>query len=395
VNQPSLRLFPRRRAVPLAALAAGAAGVAASFVLLPVRTWANVLVGGFYLVSLGLAALLFLATQRLAGARWSAGLRRPAEALALVLLPAAVLLALVWLGRTELYPWSRPGAFAGASAIGGKAIYLRVPFVGVRMLVALAAWCLFAWLFRRASLAQDREPARALAHHRRLQRLAAAFAPVFALTFTTGVYDWLLSLEPSWSSTLFAGYVFAGTFVQGIAAVTLVTVVLRTRGLLGGIADGERLHDLGKMLFAFATFWAYLWLSQLLLVWYADIPEEVTHYALRTRGAWAPQFWLNLAANWAVPFLLLLSARAKRDPRVLAATSLLLLAGRWLDLHLLVLPAVAPAPALGLPELSTATACGALAFVVVARALARAPLVPVHDPLLARVRVAEPEPEPA
>lgn len=374
---------PAWRRLALGVLAASAAGLAVSFARWPARAFVSLLVDGFWLLSLGLSALLFLATQRLSGARWSAGLRRIPEALAAVLPAGAALVLLVWPGRTALYPWSRPGAFAGAAAGAGKATYLAPGFVAVRMAVAALAWCAFAWAFRRASLDQDREPRRRAVHERRLVRVAAAFVPAFALTFTTGVYDWLVSVDPRWFSTLFAPYVFAGTFVQGMAAVTLLALVLRTRGPLRGEVGRPQLHDLGKLMFAFSTFWAYLWLCQYLLIWYGDIPDEVTHYLLRTRPPWSPLFFASFALNWAAPFVLLLSARAKTSPRVLAAAALLLLAGRWLDLELLVAPAVLPGPALGLPELSMAGACAALGALAVSRALSRAPLVPVNDPWLA------------
>ena len=131
--------------------------------------------------------------------------------------------------RTALYPWSRPGAFAHAPEIAGKARYLTTPFVFARIAIVFAAWLLFARAFRRASLAQDRVAGAALRMHQRLDRLGAGFIVVFALTITLAAYDWLASLDPSWSSTMFAVYVFAGAFVQGIAAITLATVTLMRR----------------------------------------------------------------------------------------------------------------------------------------------------------------------
>ena len=384
-SEPSLELSRKHRALPWLAVASGAIAAVVGLQSSPQRTWANLLLDGFWLLSVAVSAMFFIATQRLSGARWSAGLRRVAEAFALAMPLVAALLVALYFGRESLFPWSRPGAFEHAPAFAGKATYLRTPLAFARMAAAVLCWILFAWLFRRASLAQDREPHASLAHHLRLNRYSAAFVVVFAVTFTTSAYDWLISLDPEWFSTMFAVYVFAGAFVQGIAAVALATIALKQRGLLG--VSERQLHDLGKMLFAFATFWAYLWVCQYLLVWYGNMPDEVTHYAVRTRGPWLPLFALNLIVNWAIPFTVLLPARAKVSARALEGVSALLLCGRWLDLYLLVMPPVSTAPRFGLLEIAIAAGFAGLLYLAFVHALARAPLVPIHDPVLAEERV--------
>ena len=384
-SEPSLELSRKHRALSWLAVASGAAAVVVGLQSSPRRTWANLLLDGFWLLSVAVSAMFFIATQRLSGARWSAGLRRVAEAFALAMPLAAAVVVALYFGREWLFPWARPGAFEHAPAFAGKATYLRTPFAFARMAGTVLCWILFAWLFRRASLAQDREPHASLAHHRRLNRYSAAFVVVFAVTFTTSAYDWLISLDPEWFSTMFAVYVFAGAFVQGIAAVALATIVLKQRRLLE--VSERQLQDLGKLLFAFATFWAYLWVCQYLLVWYGNIPDEVTHYAVRTRGPWLPLFALNLVVNWAIPFTVLLPARAKANARVLEGVSVLLLCGRWLDLYLLVMPPISTAPRIGVLEIAIAAGYAALLYLAFVHALARAPLVPVHDPVLAQERV--------
>src|SRR3954462_781447 len=163
------------RLLPLLAVAASAAVAIRGSRSDPQRTWANLLLDTFYLLSLGVSALLFLATQRLAGARWSLGLRGIPEALTSILPVAALLLVPLYCGREWIFPGSGAGAFDGAPALAGKAVYLRVPFAFARMAIAVSSWTLFAWLFRRTSRLQDQDPDRAVAHHRRLGRVAAAF----------------------------------------------------------------------------------------------------------------------------------------------------------------------------------------------------------------------------
>jgi hypothetical protein len=375
----SLRSHP----VAAALAAIGAATLGIGLLTDPARTWPNVLLSGFYVLTLAISATFFLATQRLTGARWSASLRRIPEAFMLTLPVAAALMLLLFFGRETVFPWTHPGFFAHDSAIAGRVVYLKAPFVFLRMGLVLAAWGLFAWLFRRSSLQQDRAPGLSLALHHRLNKYAAAFVLVFAISFTLGAYDWLISLDPRWFSTMFAVYAFAGTFVQGIAAVTLAAIILRQRNLLRGAISQRQLHDLGIMLFAFTVFWMYIWTCQYLLIWYGNIPEEVTHYVVRTNGGWLPLFALNPILNWVVPFVGLMSVRAKRNPLILGGVCVVLLLGHWLDLYLLILPALWPAPRLGLPEIFIAAGCMAAAYLVFIRRLASAPLVPVNDPILA------------
>jgi hypothetical protein len=208
------------------------------------------------------------------------------------------------------------------------------------------------------------------------------FAPLFALTFSLATVDWLMSLDPRWFSTLYAVYTFAGLLQLALALVTLATVLLRERGLLADVADGDRLHDLGKLLFAFSCFWAYLWLCQYLLVWYGDLPEEVGHYEERTRGPWLAPFLLNPVLNWIVPFVALLTREAKRRPRTLKRVCVLLLVGRWLDLYLAIAPELWGAPRLGALEVGVAAGYAGLLLLLTMRGLARAPLVPRADPCL-------------
>lgn len=382
-NVPALKIPSRSLALAVVLVILG--GIASIYGVRtdPQRTWPHLLLNGFYIVSLGISAAFFLATQRATGARWSAALRRIPEAFMMVLPVASILMTLLFLERQNFFPWSRPGAFEHVVGYAGKVSYLQAPWVLGRIIAVFLVWTIFVLLFRRVSLAQDRKPEMGLAAHERLTRYAVLFVPVFAITFTIAAYDWLISLDPSWFSTMFAFYVFIGVFVQGIAAVTLAAVQLKKRQLKSVITD-RHLHDLGKMLLAFTTFWAYIWVCQYLLIWYGNIPEEVTHYMPRTNGTWLPLFALNVLANWVVPFVVLLSSRTKRNAKVLVSICTLLLLGHWVDLYLLVMPNFSPAgPRLGVVELSIAAGYLALAYLLFINSLARAPLTPLHDPILA------------
>jgi len=361
----------RSRRAAWAIVAAGTAAAAAGLVLDPQRTWADLLVNGYYMLALALAGVVFVALQHLCGAAWSANMRRVAEAMTAALPAAALLMLALFFGRGTLYA-------AHVDLPSPKGWYLATPFFFGRMALFVAAWTAFAWSMRRTSLRQDRDGAGA--HHRRLVRLSAAFLVVFAVSFSLASFDWLMTLTRNWSSTIFAIYAFAGLLAGGVAAMTLTTVLLLERGYLADVVNEHHLHDLGKLLFAFSTFWAYIWLSQYLLIWYGNLPEETPYYLVRTSGAWIVPFLLNVAVNWLVPFLALMPRESKRNRQVLKWIAIVVLAGRWLDLYIAVMPVLFPSPAVHALDLAIAAGCAAAFFLLVTRALAAAPLVPLNNP---------------
>lgn len=388
MTQTASILVPKRiRNMAVFLLLVGIISAVYGVIFAPERAWPNLLLNGFYIASAGVSAMFFLAAQRATGARWSASLRRVPEAFLPILPLAAVLMLALFFGRHVLYSWSNPGAMAAEPAIAGKLRYLQPPWVFTRMVIVLVTWMVFARLFRRASVHQDMHPELGMVLHEKMTRHAVAFIPVFALTFTLAAFDWLISADPKWFSTMYAVYVFAGTFVQGIAAITLAVVLLKEHGPMKDTVSDHQLHDLGKMLFAFSTFWAYIWVCQYLLIWYGNIPEEVSHYVTRTNGPWIYLFALNLLVNWVVPFLVLISVRAKCTSKVLKRIAVVLLCGHWLDLYLLVMPSVWKAPRIGFTEIAIGAGCIALLFLVFVQTLKKASLVPLNDPILAFERL--------
>ena len=280
-------------------------------------------------------------------------------------------------------PWYGHAPESSGGWIGFKQAWLSYPFFLGRAVVFLAVWLLFSWSIRRNSERQDQRSGMALTRNN--IRLSVAFLVVFGVTFWLATTDWIMSLEPHWGSTIFGIYQFAGMFVSGLALVSLLTLGLRGASpLRQGVGDTQLL-DLGRMIVAFATFWGYIWFSQFMLIWYANLSEETPYMVLRSNAAWGGLFIANLLLNWAIPFLLLLPRANKMNPRTLATASVIVLVGRCVDLYLMVLPPFSPTrswPTLWDWVVLAAVASGLL-LVTLRSFFAREPL-PVGDPYLLR-----------
>ncbi|MCL4811819.1 MAG: hypothetical protein KJ061_04995 [Vicinamibacteraceae bacterium] len=333
---------------------AGVAGAVAGLVHDPARTWAGILIASFGTLAAGLGGLFFVALNRVCGATWDLAFRGVPATFAAAIPVGAAGLALVFVFAPWLYPWM---AEAG-HLTGFKAVWLSQGFFYVRAAVYVALWLVFAAVLvgrtRQIAIDPSSDDARAT------RAPATAFLIVFALTFWLASVDWIMSLEPHWYSTIFGVYHFAGAFASTLALLVLALMWLRRQGLASHTITDAHFHDLGTLLFAFSTFWMYIWFSQYMLMWYSNIPEEATYYVRRREGAWLTLFYLNVGLNWVVPFLVLLFRRAKRG-RVLAAVAAIVVAGRALDLYTMIWPAiVAGGPRVGLCELGPLAAAAGL-----------------------------------
>jgi hypothetical protein len=375
------RLVPLRRWMQFAT-AGGAIVLVLGLWLAPQRAWPDLLLGSFAMVCLGLAGLFFVALQYASGAVWSIALRRVGEAMSSALPAGAAGILLVLIAHPALYPWYGKTWANPESYTAFKQAWLSYPFFLVRAVMYVALWIGFARAMRRNSRRQDVEGGMALS--RSNTRLATAFIVVFGVTFWLASTDWVMSLEPEWSSTIFGIYHFSGMFLAGLAAVALLAVGLRRAGPLRRCVNDSHFLDLGRLIVAFSTFWAYIWFSQYMLIWYANLSEETPYMVLRTSSGWGKLFVWNLLLNWALPFLLLLPRANKMNPRTLCAASILVLLGRVTDLYLMVIPPFAPAsPWPAVWDVATlALVSGGFVLLTLSSFFSAAP-VPMGDPLLA------------
>jgi len=330
----------RNKMIALGMIAVGLVSVIAQFATHHEQTWANLLWNNFIFLALGLGATFFLAVQYVAEVGWSAVIKRPLEAMGQSLPVAGLIMILILVfGGHSLYHWMDDGITDPNSPnydkiIAGKSAFLNPAFFWVRVLLYFVIWSYFARLFRANSLKID--AGEGTTAYLRNRKMAAAFLVLFAVTESTMSWDFIMSIETHWFSTLFAWYTFAGLFVTSIAALAFIVTYLKHRGYLQEVNE-HHLHDIGKFMFAFSVFWTYLWFAQFMLIWYSNIPEEVTYFMLRQdhyRGIWLAAFFINFIA----PFLILMTRDAKRKKYLLMFMSIIIFIGHWMDFYIMTIP---------------------------------------------------------
>lgn len=365
----------------LLAAAVGIAGCVAGFFIDREQLLRSYLVGHLYWLGIALGCLAIGMLHHLSRGAWGLVVRRVLEAATRTLPALAVLFVPVLFGLSDLYVWARPDAVAADELLQHKQPYLNPGFFIGRTVFYFAAWILVAWLLNRMSLAQDRTGEPRLA--RRMQVVSAPGLGLYALTATFASFDWLMSLDPHWYSTIYGVYFVGGHGLSAFAFLSVVALYLSRREPLSRALAPRHFHDYGKLMLAFVMLWAYFAFSQFLIIWSGNLPGEITFYLARLAGGWQ---WVGLAlvvAHFALPFVLLLSRSLKRRGRTLAAVALLVLVMRWVDLHWQVAPVFAPGSiTFHWLDPAAVLAVGGLWVALFARELGRRPLLPVNAPYL-------------
>lgn len=340
------------------------------------------LVSFLFFLSLGLGALFFVLIQYASQGGWGIVLRRIGETIFATLPVMAALFLPVWLGLHDLYEWSHAGAAEHDALLRWKAPYLNETFFLIRAALYFGCWSFIALLYYRGSRGQDATGNPAVSA--RLRRLAGPAIIVLALTQTFASIDWIMSLTPHWYSTIFGVYFFAGSFVGFIALLSVVAVMLRRARLLDTLISAEHLHDIGKFLFAFTAFWAYIAFSQFFLMWYANIPEETIWFKARMEGSWLTVSLVLMAGHFVVPFFYLMGRAVKRRGSTLAIGGAWLLAMHFLDLYWQVMPTLHPEGIRpSLLDVAALLAVGGCFVAATGWLMRRQALVPLRDPRLA------------
>ncbi len=351
------------------------------------RVYANLWINNVYFAGVALIGIFFVAIQYVTQAGWSAGFKRIPLAFGNWLPIAGILMLVIWLVAShDLFHWTHEELYIEGGPhydeiIAGKRVYLNTPFFLARTIIYFSLWYLFFRWIRKEMIAEDLDGSPR--HWKKLIGISAGFIVIFAVSSSMSAWDWILSIDTHWYSTMIGWYVFASWFVTGLAFITLITIYLKERGYLS-IVNENHLHDLGKFVFGFSIFWAYLWVSQFLLIYYANIPEESVYFVERlTSDQYAPVFYVILIMNFFFPFLALMTRDAKRHTIFLKIVCSVVIIGHWLDFYLMVTPGtLKESGGFGFLEIGMAMVFGVAFLFVVLSGLAKMPLIAKNHPLL-------------
>jgi hypothetical protein len=353
------------------------------------RLLTNGLINAFFFFAIALGALFFLTLQYATETGWYASVKRVIEGVAGVLpygmgLLALILLIITLMDGAHIYIWMDPETTNPAShhydeIIEGKSAYLNKIFFWIRTIVYLATYYIFWNGFRKRSLEEDRIGGTEL--HFKNYRKGATFLVFFAVFSSTSAWDWIMSIDVHWFSTLFGWYTFAGMWCSAMTVIVLTTIYLKKLGYLERVNDSH-IHDIGKWTFATSFLWSYLFFSQFMLIWYANIGEEVTYYQMRMENFKVLYFTMFLI-NFAFPMLILMSRDAKRNYGVLTFVGIIILIGHWTDVYLMISAGSLGANAkIGFLEVGLLLLCAGLFIRILLNNLSKAPLMPVNHPFL-------------
>lgn len=319
----------------------------------------------------------FVAVHKIADSGWQSSLMRIPESFTDYIVVSAVLMFLIFFGMHDIYHWTHTDHLD--EILLGKTPYLNMPFFFIRMFVYFAAWIGLSYMIRKISIKTDFDPD--LRYYSKSRVYAAIFVVVFAVTSSTSSWDWLLSIDAHWFSTMYGWYIFSGMLVTSLAAITLILLYLMKKGYMQHITQSH-LHDMGKYLFAFSIMWAYLWFVQFLFIWYANIPEETAYFVQRLEH-YPVLFYLNIIVNLALPFFVLMTRGSKMRYSILVPVAIIILIGHWLDWYLCIMPgSVGNNASIGFLEIGMTIGYAGLFLFVVFRSLTKASLVPVNHPFL-------------
>lgn len=351
--------------------------------------WANILIVGYFFLIISLAALFFVAVQYIANAGWSAAIKRIPEAI-YTFVPVAFLMVIIVLlvAKNDLYHWAHyehqhlgPKDAGYDPILAGKSGFLNSGMLIGFPAVLVILWFLIGRKLRALSVHEDHAEKGTVTFFKKSIRWSAVFAVLYG--FTISIIAWLImmSIDAHWYSTIFGVYNFATGWVTSLTVITLFIIYLKSRGYLKLVSD-EHIHDMGKFMFAFSIFWTYIWLSQYLLIWYAQIPEEMYYYQIRFED-YKFNFLVNVFLNFLCPFLILMMRNAKRNKTVLTIAGTILILGHYNDVWLMVMPGVfGPGMRIGFLEIGLLLLVGGIFTFWVLQALTKRGLVPVNHPYI-------------
>lgn len=380
-------ISPKLRIFSIALVIIGIAALIIGFQSDPGRTWANYLINNYYFISLSIGAMFFMAIQYITQSGWSSMFKRIPEAMGSYMPYAGVLMLIfVILGAHSVYHWTHHEAVETDALLMHKSPYLNMPFFIIRYVIIFGAWIFFIGFLRKLSVNEDLNGG--LTYFHKSEYYSKVFIFVLALTFSAGTFDWIMSIDAHWFSTLFAMKNFVSAFLHGSAVVMVIVILLHLQGYFPKL-NKAHLQDFSKYMFILGIMWAYMWFSQYLLIWYANMPEETVYYQIRASSEWRGLFYVNVILNWLFPFLFLMLNKIARNMNALLITAAVLIVGMWVDLYLQIMPGstISETTPVGLNSIGFIEIGMFLGFLgififVVTRSLSKANIIPENHPYL-------------
>jgi len=356
------------------------------------RFWASLLQNSVFFLLVVNASMFFICATTLAWGGWQMAFRRVPEAISAVVpvigvICGAILLAIAFGDNHTIYHWTDTHHVAEDPILNHKKGFLNKGFFAAATVLTIVLWSVLGWKMRQLSRSLDAKPLATVEERKKYiwnnTVWAAVYIVVFSLTVMSSIpWLWLMSIDAHWYSTMYSWYTFASSFVSGMALIALFVVFLKNNGYLE-YTNNEHLHDIGKFMFAFSVFWTYLWFSQFMLIWYANIPEETIYFQPRAHGIYKGIFWLMFIINFIAPLLILMTRDAKRNYGTITFMALLIIFGHWLDFYQMVFPAVSPQKVpMILYDFGVALGFVGLIMFVTGRALSKAPLLAKNHPFV-------------
>ncbi len=351
----------------------------------PQLAWANYLVVNYYFLSLSMGGVFFFVLQSISQSGWSSAFQRVSEAMMSYTLFAGIFFLLLFFGVNDIYHWAHKEAVALDPLLQHKSAFLNVPFFVVRMFIYFILWIVLIRKLRSISLSGDMtDPADMngiLALFNKSELYSKIFIFILAITFSLAAFDWIMSVDPHWYSTIFALKNLAAAFLHGVSVLTLIVFILHKRGYFPFL-NKYHMHDFARYIFMLSIVWGYFWFAQFMIIWYGNIPEETTYYFVRWKEGWKVLFFLEIILNWAVPFMILLPVKASRNMTAIVIVIICLIIGQYVDLYVQVIPGTTGLLRFGLVEAGLFLGFAGLFAFIVATALSKAKLIPSNHPYL-------------
>lgn len=358
------------------------------------RVWSNLWLNSVFFTGISVMGIFFVCVQYVAWAGWSVAVKRIPEAYGSFLPFAAVAVIGTFLvGHHDLFHWTHHELYEKFingkpnpeydSIIAGKSGYLNMPFFMTRMILYFVLWYGMWYLIRKQSEQEDKIGGDSFFH--RSGYLAAGFLIIWGVTSSTSAWDWVMSIDTHWFSTMFGWYVFASWWVTCLASIALIVILLKENGYLQAVNENH-IHDLGKFVFAFSIFWTYIWFSQFLLIFYSNLPEETVYFIDRWKGFdmhYTGLFFFNIIINFFFPFLALMTRDGKRKVEILKVVAIGVIIGHYLDFYNMIMPGTLKENSgFGLLEVGTLVTFASVWALVITNTMSKAKLIPANHPML-------------